>query len=259
MTEYSIYSIVCKDPLVLDIYVGSTNNFKLRGQQHKSTCNNINDKNYNIKLYTFIRDNGGFDNWDMVLIKTYICVDKSAVYQFERLHYEELNSSLNSCHPSLTKKEYNVLYRDNNADKIRVKHKEYNILNADKIKAQSLEYRTLNADKIKEKRIIYRDNNHDIIKVREADFYKENADKIKVKHKEYNILNADKIKAKHKKYNIINADKIKAHKAEYNILNADKIKAHKNQVKTCDCGKTYQHVNYARHCRTQYHLSNINT
>jgi hypothetical protein len=47
----------------LQCYVGSTDNFAKRKIAHKHDCNNPNGKNYNIKLYQYIRANGGFANW----------------------------------------------------------------------------------------------------------------------------------------------------------------------------------------------------
>ena len=223
MSEYTIYKIICKNNLITDCYVGQTMNFKLRGQQHQNKCNNPKSDRYNIKLYTFIRDNGGFDNWDIKLIATYNCVDKYEAYKFERLHYEELNSTLNDKYPARTKKESFALYRINNKDKLK------------------------DLDKI------YRDNNVEKEKARNALYRANNVEKEKARHALYNANNVEK-RAEH---NIKNADKIKAQRAEYRTLNADKIKAKSSEVKTCDCGKTYTHQHYLRHCRTQYHLKNI--
>ena len=44
----------------VNIYIGSTTNFKTRKYQHKECCNDIKLKGYNIKIYQFIRDNGGY-------------------------------------------------------------------------------------------------------------------------------------------------------------------------------------------------------
>jgi predicted GIY-YIG superfamily endonuclease len=68
-----IYKLCCKDPEITEIYVGSTTNFYRRKQKHKSTCNNSNDKGYNLNIYQFIRDNGGWENWQMVEVERYKC------------------------------------------------------------------------------------------------------------------------------------------------------------------------------------------
>lgn len=51
----TIYKIQCKNTDITDIYIGSSLNYEQRQQKHKTDCNNINNPNYNIKLYKFIR------------------------------------------------------------------------------------------------------------------------------------------------------------------------------------------------------------
>ena len=88
MPDYSkciIYKITCNDTSITECYVGSTCNFTRRKSQHKHKCNNVNTTGYNIPLYKFIRDNGGWDNFTMSPIKKFPCSDK-----MEKL-IEELN------------------------------------------------------------------------------------------------------------------------------------------------------------------------
>jgi hypothetical protein len=61
-----IYKLCCLDVNVKDIYIGSSTNFKERRKGHKKRCNNEKQKSYNIYVYKFIRDNGGWDNWTMI-------------------------------------------------------------------------------------------------------------------------------------------------------------------------------------------------
>ena len=63
-----IYKIVCKNPNINDVYVGHTTNFIQRKYSHKIACNSITN---NIKIYNIIRENGGWDNWDMIEIAKY--------------------------------------------------------------------------------------------------------------------------------------------------------------------------------------------
>ena len=58
-----IYKICCNDETIKECYVGHTTNFKQRKIEHKFACCNENSKSYNCKVYSFIRDNGGFNNW----------------------------------------------------------------------------------------------------------------------------------------------------------------------------------------------------
>ena len=111
MTKYDksiIYKICCKDLLIQDIYIGSTLNFRNRKWKHKSACNNINRKEYNSYKYKFIRNNGGWENWDMIQLKEVSCNSKRELEAEERKAYEELKPSLNTIKPFITKEE-NIL------------------------------------------------------------------------------------------------------------------------------------------------------
>jgi hypothetical protein len=98
-----IYKIFCKDESVNDVYVGHTTNFTKRKYMHKNCCTNLNNK---IKIYNIIRDNGGWDNWEMVEIAKYNCKDHTEARIKEQEHYELLKSSLNSCNPYVDKTKY---------------------------------------------------------------------------------------------------------------------------------------------------------
>ena len=191
-----IYKLCCKNIEVTDIYIGSTTAFKARKRQHKCVCNNENDKSYNSKIYKFIRENGNFQNWDMIQIKTVSCNSKRELEAEERLCIEELKPSLNRQIPTRTKKEWN----NDNADKV----KQYYVDNKEHIKEYNKQYKIDNADKIKEK------------------------------IKEYNINNADKIQEYQKKYNIDNIEKKKVYnKEQYQKnyeKNKDKINARRREL-----------------------------
>jgi hypothetical protein len=98
-----IYKIYCKDDTIIDIYIGHTTNFFVRKYQHKCACNN--SKNL-LKIYKTIRENGGWNNWNMVEIAKYNCKDSTEARIKEQIHYEELNASLNSCPPYVDNKTY---------------------------------------------------------------------------------------------------------------------------------------------------------
>jgi len=96
-----IYKIVCKDLEVKHCYVGSTTDFTRRKSQHKRNC--VNSINY--KLYKLINENGGWENFDMVVIETFKCENGNEAYARERYWYESLNSNMNSYKPSRTDEE----------------------------------------------------------------------------------------------------------------------------------------------------------
>lgn len=98
-----IYKIYCKDETIKDIYIGHTTNFVIRKYQHKTSCNNTKN---DLKIYKTIRENGGWDNWNMIEIAKYNCNDSTEARIKEQQHYEELKVSLNSCPPYVDMKKY---------------------------------------------------------------------------------------------------------------------------------------------------------
>jgi len=117
-----IYKIVCNDLNVKDLYVGSTTDFRKRKTRHKSDCNNQNSKEYKFNVYQFIRDNGGFDNWTMVLVEKYPCETSLEKLKRERYWYETLGATLNKQVPSQTQQEYAKQYYVENKEIINQKH-----------------------------------------------------------------------------------------------------------------------------------------
>ena len=70
INDYIFYKIVCITDDIDLCYVGSTANWKERQREHKSRCNNENDKSYNNKKYQIIRANGGWENFKMIQLGT---------------------------------------------------------------------------------------------------------------------------------------------------------------------------------------------
>jgi len=101
-TDYSntiIYKITCKDETISDVYVGHTTNFVQRKCAHKISCMNSKSGNHNCKVYQVIRNNGGWDNWKMMIIAFYNCKDLYEARKKEQQHYVELKANLNSIEP----------------------------------------------------------------------------------------------------------------------------------------------------------------
>jgi len=96
-----MYKLVCKDLNIKETYVGHTTDFRRRKSNHKQMC-----KRDNQKVYIFIRDNGGWENWDMIEIEKYPCADGNEARARERYWYETLEASLNTINPNRNKKEY---------------------------------------------------------------------------------------------------------------------------------------------------------
>jgi hypothetical protein len=94
-----IYKITCKDPNVNDKYVGHTIDFAKRKYAHSNNARSENSPNYNLKLYKFIRDNGGWNNWKMEIVNFYNCNNLHEAKEKEQEHYIELQATLNSIEP----------------------------------------------------------------------------------------------------------------------------------------------------------------
>jgi hypothetical protein len=150
-----IYKIVCNDVNIKDLYVGHTTNFVKRKNGHKSDCNNVNSKQYNIYVYQFIRNNGGWDNFNMVIIEKYPCNDRLEASRYERYWIETLNATLNKRIPSRIKKEH---YEDNKSN-ILEQQKIYRKTNKSKITQQKQNFYENNKEKIKNTNKLYYENN----------------------------------------------------------------------------------------------------
>ena len=94
------YKIVCKDVNIKDVYVGRTTNFISRKSSHKKNSNSEGKLCSDITLYTTIRENGGFENWEMILIENYPCENNIEADKKERYWVEQLNANLNSVVPA---------------------------------------------------------------------------------------------------------------------------------------------------------------
>ena len=147
-----IYKICCKDLSVKDVYVGSTTCIVKRRYEHKNTCANENRKAYNLQIYRFIRDHGGFENWDVIVVEQYPCENSEQKRTRERHWMETLGATLNSNRAIITeqevKEEMKVYYTDHVAE-IREKCKKYYTEHAAEMKGYLKVYRTEHAAEIK--------------------------------------------------------------------------------------------------------------
>ncbi len=113
-----MYRIICKNIDITENYVGYTTNLKSRRANHYSKCENEFCRSYNYKVYKFIRENGGFLNWQILEIEKYPCKDLGEATRRERYWYEHYNASLNYQIPSQTIKENKRKYYMKNREKI---------------------------------------------------------------------------------------------------------------------------------------------
>jgi hypothetical protein len=163
-----IYEIVCKDVNITQRYIGSTTNLIKRRNSHKTCCNNEKSKEYNYYVYQFIRENGSFDNWDVVLIEQVIdCKDNENLHKRERHYIESLKAELNKKIPLRTQKEYDV----DNREKKKEYRKEYNENNRYELNECQRAYRANNNEKYNECQRAYHEKNKNKINERRRIYY----------------------------------------------------------------------------------------
>jgi predicted GIY-YIG superfamily endonuclease len=92
--KYYIYKISCNTTECF--YIGSTNNFSRRKSGHKKSVNNRRHKKYWCTLYEYIRLNGNWDNFTMVIIDEIECETKREVLLREQALIDTLCPSLNT-------------------------------------------------------------------------------------------------------------------------------------------------------------------
>lgn len=129
-----VYKICCKDPVIADVYVGSTTDLYRRKYNHKSNCTNQKKIQYNTPVYKFIREHGGFDNWSVVEIEKYPCKDKQELLTRERYWLEELGATLNKQIPTRNSVERRKKYYGDNRGVILEHMKKYYNVNREKIR-----------------------------------------------------------------------------------------------------------------------------
>ncbi len=100
-----IYKHCCKDISITEIYIGSTINFAQRKRLHRSCCTNESGKQYNTNPYSFIREHGGWSDWDMVLVDTVDVSSKLEEHKAGRGYIESLGAALNKQTPATARSE----------------------------------------------------------------------------------------------------------------------------------------------------------
>ena len=136
INDYTFYKIVNINRDIELCYVGSTVNMKERVRTHRNVCNNKNNKRFNNKLYTTIREHGGWCEFKMIEIGTAEQLTLTQARIIEEEFRVKLNAKLNShkCFstPEQTKQQ-DYEYREKNKEKIAVEQKEYREKNKEQI------------------------------------------------------------------------------------------------------------------------------
>jgi len=195
------------------VYVGSTINFVQRKHLHKQALN-PNNKNYNAKVYRMIRENGGWESFQMLIIKKFPCKDKNeARAEEERCRIElRANMNTNRCIGNTKEEEQERLkkYRLENTEYVFEVGKKYREENQERIKETKRQYQIKNSEQLAQKSKEWREA-HNSPEEKEA---------------------------------------ITKYKKEWHEKNKEKIRARNSQKITCECGVVYTLCNKARHYKS---------
>ena len=116
-----IYKIQHKDNDAL-LYVGHTTDFIKRKCNHKTNVKCEPSSKYNLKVYQMIRENGGWDNFNMIVIKEFPCENNRQAEAEEDRIMREMKATMNTYRASHSQKEYQHQFYEKNKEK---KHQYY--------------------------------------------------------------------------------------------------------------------------------------
>jgi len=170
-----------------DFYIGSCKDLEVRKRHHKSDCFNENSKQYNKKLYQFIREKNY--EWKEVVFEIVEqhddILDSLELRKREQHFIDELKATLNHKKAYMSEEQYKEYqkkhYQENKEEKKEYKKK----------------YRKENPEQIKEYNKKYREENPDYYKEYHKKHYEENKEDYKERGKKYREANKEKL---HKKY-----------------------------------------------------------
>jgi hypothetical protein len=158
-------------------------------QQHKENVNSHSKKS-EYYVYQFIREHGGWENWDMIEICKVSCADTNEARKFERQYMEELGATLNKRVPTRTKQEY---YEDN------IEH----------ILKSKRQYRLDHAEEIAEKMHQYRIDHKEELAIKKHQRYLLTKDHHNKKSKQYHLEHRDELIEYARQYYIDHAEELR--------------------------------------------------
>jgi hypothetical protein len=91
-----IYKFYCIDENINDFYIGYTTNFEGRKGVHRRCCCNPKNNSYKNRMYTFIRNNGGWNNWEFTILENCNVDNKKQAREIEKNYIRRFNPTLNT-------------------------------------------------------------------------------------------------------------------------------------------------------------------
>jgi hypothetical protein len=192
LKNYTMYKILPKNAALEYCYIGHTNNFAFRKQQHRSPCIETSHSKAHIKLYETIRNNGGWDDWEMIELEKFNNKTKLEARIREQELIKEHNANLNMLSAYITederqanKKAITEKFREENKEYLAQQTKKYKEEHKDVIAEQMKKYREENKEKIYQKTKEYRENNKEKHQEWQKAWHEKNKELLKEKRKIY--------------------------------------------------------------------------
>ena len=154
-----IYKLIKKDATNDDmVYIGSTCDVVKRICRHKKNCTNPQNDYYKCKVYKYIRENGGWKEWELIIIDEIEvplkeCEERRKYEQDYITKYDAINK-LNTFKAFRTEEDKlnrHKIYRLNNIEKCREKDKRTGKIRYERDKERMIGQAKLNYEKNKDK------------------------------------------------------------------------------------------------------------
>ena len=142
----SFYKIISKTESDQNVYIGHTVDFQRRCRQHRTVCADINHPSHNMKVYQHIRGNGGWDNFDTVLIEQSSFATSEDARKRERELIELHIAKLNICVPSRTPTDWYNEHKDHVLEMKKQRYEQHKEEHLDAMR----KYREANKERILE-------------------------------------------------------------------------------------------------------------
>jgi hypothetical protein len=165
--KYKIYMFYCENWFeengCKSIYIGSSKNVWQRMHNHRDALENINSKSKNFPLYKCMHENGGYDNWQVIILDEIFCNNLREAEEVEQKYIDLFKSDLNGKRAFLSdeerikkKLEITQNWREDNQIHIKNYNKNYHQKTYENKKEILIErvknYALNNPDKILERR-----------------------------------------------------------------------------------------------------------
>lgn len=177
MVKYYIYKLASLNPTVTEIYVGSTKCPKQRKHNHRISCDNKNQKAYDFKVYSYIRENGGMNNFELYVLEEFECANRNEARTKEHEYIVKLKATLNSRGafeiPEERKEKTHIYKTQRHYPKYREeiieRSKQYYAENKERVLERSKHYREQNKEEIRERKKRYGEQNKEKIRAKKAE------------------------------------------------------------------------------------------